>query len=554
MSSLSALNSLLSASSGTGLNLSSLLQAATGATSSGIDVTSAVDAAIYAARAPEREWQTQQSTIVSQITALNSISSALSAVSADLNDLNNLNGSLAARTVTSSNTGQMTATAAAGASVGTHLVTVGSLASNASWYSPSVPSGSSALGTSKLTIQPSKGALSTFTVGSGVNSLSDLVNAINSSSAGVNASIVTDSSGSRLALVSSSTGSASDFTVSYGSSASAGWSSATVASATTALAAGSFQVGDGATTATVAVNAGDTLGTVANSINAKGLGLTAAVVTDSSGVHLQITPTTGASVSVSSDPAFTMVRASTGSDASLTVDGIPVTSATNSVSGAVSGLTLNLTGTTASGSPATITVSADKSTITQALSTFVSDYNAALSQVNSQFAYSTTGGSQGALSGDSTIRSLQSTLLGIAGYTSTSGSSSIHSLADLGISMANDGTLSLNSSTLSTALANPSAVQQFFQGAALNGFAQQVSAQINVFTSPANGSITDEIKNLNQQYTSLQSQVSDFESGYIASQRSSLTAMYSKAEIALQELPAQLKEIQAQLSNNSSGG
>ena len=554
MSSISALNSLLSSSSSTGINLSSLLQAATGATSSGIDVTSAVDAAIYAARAPERQWQTQQSTITSQITALTSINTALSTLSNDLNDLNNLSGSLAARTVTSSNAGQVTATASAGATVGTHLVTVSSLASNASWYSPTVPTNSSPLGTSTLTIQSSSGTQSTFTMGAGVNTLSDLVNAINSSSAGVTASIVTGSSGSRLALVSSSTGAASDFTASFGSTASSGWSSATVASSTTGLSSGSFQLSDGTSTTTINVNAGDTLGTVANTINARGLGLTATVVTDSSGAHLQITPATGASVSVSSDPAFAMTRASTASDASLTVDGIPVTSATNSVSGAVVGLTLDLTGTTASGSPATISVGADKSTITQALSTFVSDYNAALSQVNSQFAYSTSGGSQGVLSGDSTIRSLQSSLLGVAGYTSGSGSSSIHSLADLGITMANDGTLSLNSSTLNSALANPSAVQQFFQGTALNGFAQQVSTQIGVFNSPASGSITDEIKNLNQQYTSLQSQISDFESGYIASQQTSLTAMYSKAEIALQELPAQLKQIQAQLGGNSNGG
>lgn len=74
---------------------------------------------------------------------------------------------------------------------------------------------------------------------------------------------------------------------------------------------------------------------------------------------------------------------------------------------------------------------------------------------------------------------------------------------------------------------------------------------MSLFNTPANGSITEGIKNLAKQYTDLQSQVSDFESTYIASQKTVLTAMYSQAEIALQELPAEMKQIQAQLGNNS---
>jgi flagellar capping protein FliD len=99
-------------------------------------------------------------------------------------------------------------------------------------------------------------------------------------------------------------------------------------------------------------------------------------------------------------------------------------------------------------------------------------------------------------------------------------------------------------------------VQSFFQGTALNGFAQQFSSDIAQFNDPATGSITGEISNLNKQYSDLQSQVNDYESGYIASQQTVLTAMYSQAEIALQQLPAQMREIQAQLGNNnsSSGG
>jgi flagellar hook-associated protein 2 len=529
-----------------------LLQAATGASSEGIDVTSAVAAALYADRAPERQWQSQQSTITSQITALSSLQTALTSVSNDLDDLNSLTGSLGSRTVSSSSS-QVTASAVAGTAAGTHTVSVQSLATDASWYSPSLPSSTASIGTSTLAITGADGTTTTFNTGSGINSLTDLANVINMSSPGVNASVVSDASGSRLALVSASTGADADFSVSYGASGASAWSSASLANASAALPAGSFQVGDGTTTATINIQAGDTLASVAAKINTSGEALSASVVTDSSGAHLQITPDANASVSINSDPTFSFTRAGVASNALLTVDGIPINSASNTVTGAVPGVTLNLTATTPTNDPISLAVAADTTQISLALNTFVSDYNTALSQVNSQFTYSTSSASQGVLSSDSTIRSLQGALEGVVSYLSPSaaGSGSIQSLSDLGITVNDDGSLSLNSAQLNAALANPAAVENFFQGTALNGLAQRFSASIAQFNDPATGSITDEINNLNQQYSSLQSQVNDYESGYIASQQTVLTAMYSQAEIALQQLPAEMQQIQEQLGNNN---
>ncbi len=74
-----------------------------------------------------------------------------------------------------------------------------------------------------------------------------------------------------------------------------------------------------------------------------------------------------------------------------------------------------------------------------------------------------------------------------------------------------------------------------------------------MFTSPSKGALAISLKNLNTTYSGLQTQVNDYESGYIGSQRTVLTAMYSKAEIALQSLPATLKQLQAQLGGNSGG-
>ena len=557
MSSVSSLNSLLSSATtstnSSSVNLSSLLSAATGATSTGIDVNAAVAAAVYAAQAPERQWQTEQATAKSQITALTSIQTALSTLSTDMQSLNDLGGPLTARAVSSS-TSAVTATAAAGATLGSHTVSVTSLAGTASWYSPELPSPTSALGTTQLTLVANNGTPASFTTGSGTNSLSSLASAINNSDIGVTASVVNDSGGSRLALVGTASGAANNFSVSFGAITAPAWTSASVASAASTLSAGAFEINDGSQTRGIAVAAGSTLSDVATQINNAGLNITASVVTNSSGAHLALASSNSGSVTVTGDPTLSFTQASQGSDASLKIDGIPITSASNTVTGAVDGLTLNLLGTTPQ---TTLSVTADSSQIGNGVAQFVSDYNSAVALVNSQFTYTVASSSQGVLSGDATLRTLQSALLGMISYTpaSAGASAGASSLASLGITMADDGTLSLDSAKLTQAVTtSPSAVQNFFQGAALNGFAHTFQSALDTYTNAASGALTVGINNLNTTYTALQSQVNDYESGYIASQRTVLNAMYSKAEIALQSLPAQLKQLQAELGNGSSGG
>ncbi len=558
MSSTSALNSLLSSSSpssSSSVDLSSLLTAATGATSTGIDVTSAVDAAVYAAQAPERQWQAEQATVQSQITALTSIQTTTSSLSSDLQNLTDPLGVLAARAVSSSNSSAVTATASSGTSVGTHSITVSQLATAASWYSPAVASASSSLGSSSLAIAQANGQQTSFVLSSsGSNTLSSLVQSINAANLGVTASVVQDASGARLALVGATTGAAAGFSVTDGSGSASTWTSADLASASSTLPAGSFQLGDGNSSATITVSSGTTLSALANQINASGLNVSASVVADGTGSHLAVSSSNGQQVTLSSDPALTLTQASPAQNASLTVDGVPVSSASNTVTGALNGISLTLTGTTSSSNPATLSVSADADQIDSAVSQFVTDYNSAISQLSTQFTYSTASGSQGVLGSDSSVRSLQSTLLGSIGYTVAGASSSggLATLADLGISMQNDGTLQLNSTKLNQAVAsNPSSVQNFFQGTSSNGFANSMETQLNSFTQASSGTLSVDISNLTQQYNDLQSDVNNFESGYIASQKTLLTAMYSKAEIALQSLPTTLKQIQAELNNNS---
>ena len=472
MSSVSALDSLLSSSSSSSsaIDLSSILQAATGASSSGIDVTAAVNSAITAARAPETNWENQETTDQNQITALDTLQTDATNLDNDAQALNSLTGPLSARTVSSSNSSVVSGSAASGSTPGTHVVIVNSLATTASWTSGVFADSSTALPAGSFTITTGSGSTATITT-DGTESLSDVVSQINSDNLGVTASVVTDATGSRLAVVSNSSGSAANFTIS------------------------------------------------------------------------------------TSNTGFGFTQAATGANASLTVDGIGISSASNTVTGVVSGLTLDL----ASADPGvavTLGVAPDTSQATTAINQFVTDYNQLVNDLTTQFTFSGT--SEGPLASDSIVRNLQSDVLGALGYTysPTSGSTTVPNLTSLGISVGDDGTLTVDSGTLqSTLQSNFSDVQNFFQGTALNGFANSLDQELTSFISPSDGAFTLDLQSINSEITDLQNNVTNFETNYITPLQTQLQSDYSQAEILLQELPSEMREINEELGlNNSSQG
>ena len=279
----------------------------------------------------------------------------------------------------------------------------------------------------------------------------------------------------------------------------ASWYSSSESSASSTIATGSVTItsssGTHSTISTGSGTSGDNLTDLASAVNAAGLGVTASVITDANGARLSIvanSPGSTSNFSVSSSvPGLSVTQATQGADASLVVDGTPIQSASNTVTGAISGVTLTLSGTTTSA--ATVTVASDTTQVSDAINQFVTDYNSALSLVNTQFTLGSSG-TEGVLAGDSTIRNLQGALESATGYTATAASgttTTVSSLADLGITVNEDGSLSVDSSTLNNALSNnPTDVQNFFQGSALNGFAGTFSTALNVYTDAANGAFT----------------------------------------------------------------
>ena len=577
MSSSSGINSLLSSSNtNSTLDLSNILSASTGANSTGIDVNAAVAAALYADRAPERLWQADQVTLGKQTTALTGIQTATQSLYTDLQNLNTLSGPLAARTGGASSPGYVTGTATAGAATGTHTVVVNHLATKGAWYSDVSPSATATLPDSGLTITMANGTSATFQTGSGTagDTLQDLATSINNAGLGITANIVTDSSGSRLSMVANSTGTAADFTVTSPDFNGTSWTSPSIPQGSS-LGQNSVTITSGtganAVTFTVPTTNGESYAQLATDINAQitaynqtattPVAITATAGSDANGTNISITSGDGTPFTLN-EPAFGFTQAAAGSNASAVVDGVPVTSATNSLTGAVAGVTINLLASTG-GTALTLNVQADTNQAVNALNQLVSDYNNAFNLVNSQFAVTTstdsngnTTNSQGVLGGDSTVRSLQTALAQAITYVfkPASGTTTVSTLADVGVTMNNDGSLSFDQTKLTAALSNnASDVQNFFQGPALNGFANNFYKALSSFTSPANGAFKVDLQSIQAQGKALAKQISDFENGYIASQQVQLLDEFSKAETALQSLPQQMAQLNAMLGFTPKG-
>jgi flagellar hook-associated protein 2 len=324
------------------------------------------------------------------------------------------------------------------------------------------------------------------------------------------------------------------------------------------LGSGSFTITSSDGTLTTLTTDSSTLSDLATQINADALGVSATVITDANGSRLAITSNasgTAANFSVSA-PAGASVQfnqAATGSNASLLVDGIQVDSASNSVAGTLPGVTLNLLNA-APGTNVSLNVTPDASQASAAINQFVSDFNVIVKNLNGQFTFN--GSSEGVLAGDSAVRALQSDLLGALSYkyTPASGTTAIHSLSSLGISMQNDGTLAVDNATLTDAVQNHfSDVQTFFQGTAFNGFAQSLENQLTTFLSPSHGAFTVDLQSIRTQYSGLQDNINNFESNYIVPLQARLQSEYSQAEILLQRLPNQINQINTMLGQNTNG-
>lgn len=139
-------------------------------------------------------------------------------------------------------------------------------------------------------------------------------------------------------------------------------------------------------------------------------------------------------------------------DAQVKIDGLTITRSTNTISDAITGVTMTLAGVGTS----TLTIAKDTASVVTAFNTFVTSYNTMASQLKSLTAYDSENQKASVLTGDSGARSLQSALRQMVTQ-AFGGTASVKSLSDLGISVQRDGTLAFDSGKLTDALTSSGA-------------------------------------------------------------------------------------------------
>lgn len=204
----------------------------------------------------------------------------------------------------------------------------------------------------------------------------------------------------------------------------------------------------------------------------------AAIVTNESGSYLMLTAKeTGEdaslkSITVTGDSALqnilsynsasgsTMTQQTAASDAKIEINGIEITSASNKISDAIDGVTLDLTAITETDKTVTLKLQTDTSVASKAVQTFVNAYNALQSTISRLTAFDAAAATNQALTGDTTTRSIQSSLSSALRVVTSEGS--LRSLADLGITLdPQNGQLKLDQEKLDKGLAsNPADVKR----------------------------------------------------------------------------------------------
>ncbi len=227
-----------------------------------------------------------------------------------------------------------------------------------------------------------------------------------------------------------------------------------------------------------------------------------------------------------------------GKDASLTVDGVSITSSSNTVSNAIPGVTFQLLGAS-TGTPIQVEIRNDNTDIETAVGKFVSAYNAVINDINGQEKNDSSGNPE-PLFGSSTLALIQSQVTGALFAGSASGA--ISNITQLGIGLNDDGTLTLDADTLDSALnSNFSDVTGFLQTS--GSFGQLMAASLNnLGTQAPNGAVFLAQQQNSSQEAALNADISN-ENALLATQKTQLTDELNTANQILQSIPSQLNQV-----------
>jgi flagellar hook-associated protein 2 len=452
----------------------------------GLDVSTVVQQIISSQSGQLSVWQGQQTTLATQEGLLEGMENNLSSLQTAVAALADPAGALTAQAANSSNTAVLTATVQSTAINGTHQIVVNSLATTGTLYTDPIAAGA---GTSFLASGQTSGDIKL--------------------------------------QVGGTSGSTFDIPITQGSN--------------------------------------DTLNTLASYINAQSTannwGVTASVVSDTTGSRLALFSQNSGSVGALAVTANTNTTLNFdapigGTNASLTIDGVPFSSSSNTVAGAIQGVTLSLA-SQSPGNPVQLTVGPDQNQITTVVNNFVSAYNNVVSTINTQYVVDPTGSVPAPpLLGDPSLSAVQSSMLNDAAY-SISGNNGYVNLASLGINMNDDGTLTVGSNAQGQTFADvvasdPAAVLNFFQNASGTGFANSFNTDLTNLTDPTSGPLNVDLAQDQAEGQDLTTTINNFQT-QLTNEQTALTQQYDSVNASLQSYPLLLQEVTETLGTLGSG-
>ncbi|MGC7870265.1 flagellar filament capping protein FliD [Desulfosporosinus sp. SYSU MS00001] len=466
---------------------------------SGYDFSGIISQMMQAYKLPETQMQTQQSTLQAQQDAWHDVNTRLSALDATLATLQS-SDTWTATTATSSNTSFVTATGGSGALAGSYSVNVTNTATAEVVVSQNTTDTLSGMsnynydsGTDSsswdFSINGKNVVVRSSTSGSDPT-LTDIASSINRAQVGVTASLIqVDSSHYRLSITSNKTGQNN------------------------------------------AITFGDPNGTL-------------------SSLGISTSPTLLTQAQLDSGTVGGISQAA--QDAHFTVNGISITSASNTVTTAIQGVTLNLSGSGTS----TVTVAADPSVAEKAVQAFVDQYNSVQSFIATEQKYDTKTKTAGDLFGDAQLEGIQARLRGLLGGTFNNPTSPYSILSDVGVSTSadnfgEDASLNFDTTKFATAFAaNPQSVANLFS-APYNGVTPKNDTVNNQYEGLGNtlhaylnpiimygGTLSQIDDSYSRQIKDVEDQISDFEQR-ATDYETMLNAKFSNLETVLSGLNAQ---------------
>ena len=308
-------------------------------------------------------------------------------------------------------------------------------------------------------------------------------------------------------------------------------------SGTTAVSStGTVELRVGSNTFSVSLTTGENnLAGLRDKINAAGAGVTASILTTAGANYLSVSAnSTGATtLTLKDDPAGANVSlltaANQGANAAFSLNGVPVSQATNLVNSVIPGLSFEVLATTAVSETVTLTLASDRSQLSTALSSLADTYNSLVGQVDGQI-----GESAGLLSGSSLVREIQGVLRQITGF---SGTGDIKSLSDLGLVFDSTSKLKFDSAKFASLTDTQVRAGLDFAGNSVTGLGS-LSSKVSGISDPVTGLIQAEINQYTSSGLSLDRRVSDL--------NERVTLLQSGLALRLQSADAMLALLESQ--------